>query len=85
MAVITGLFTGILVWVASSCEWLRKQRKYAIIISAIVAAMLTPTTDAISMMLMFVPILVFYELGILVAWMFGKKKAPEEPEEETFE
>lgn len=65
--------------------WLRQKRKYAIIISALIAAMLTPTTDAVSMMLMFVPILVFYELGILVAWAFGKKKASDEPEEETFE
>ncbi|MEM7009729.1 MAG: twin-arginine translocase subunit TatC [Thermodesulfobacteriota bacterium] len=65
--------------------WLRKQRKYAIIISAVIAAMLTPTTDAISMMLMFVPILVFYELGIIVAWIFGKKKPDEEAEPEIFE
>lgn len=65
--------------------WLRQKRKYAVIISALIAAMLTPTTDAISMMLMFVPILVFYELGILVAWVFGKKKTSEEPEEETFD
>jgi Sec-independent protein secretion pathway component TatC len=25
-------------------------------------------------MFMFVPLLVFYELGILVAWIFGKKR-----------
>ncbi len=64
--------------------WLREKRKYAIIISALVAAVLTPTTDAISMMLMFVPIIIFYELGIIVAWMFGKKKKEENPEEDTF-
>ena len=69
-------------------KWLREKRKYAIILSALLAAILTPTTDAISMMLMFVPIVVFYELGILVAWMFGKKKKEEEEkenaEDETF-
>jgi Sec-independent protein secretion pathway component TatC len=32
---------------------------------------------------MFVPIVVFYELGILVAWMFGKKKKEEEEKENT--
>lgn len=63
-------------------KWLRQKRKYALLISAVVAAILTPTTDAISMMLMFVPILVFYELGIWVAWLFGKKKE-EAPEEEA--
>ena len=61
-------------------KWLRQKRKYAFLLSAVVAAILTPTTDAISMMLMFVPIIVFYELGIVVAWLFGKKKA-EAPEE----
>jgi len=63
-------------------KWLREKRKYAIIISAVIAAILTPTTDAISMMLMFVPIIVFYELGILVAWIFGKKKKEENENEE---
>lgn len=66
-------------------SWLRKQRKYAIIISALIAAMLTPTTDAISMMLMFVPIVIFYELGIVVAWIFGKKKKDQNSEEENEE
>ncbi len=64
-------------------KWLREKRKYAIILSALIAAILTPTTDAVSMMLMFVPIVVFYELGILVAWMFGKKKKEEEEKENT--
>jgi sec-independent protein translocase protein TatC len=65
-------------------KWLREKRKYAIVLSALIAAMLTPTTDAVSMMLMFVPIIIFYELGILVAWMFGKKKKKDDSEEETF-
>ncbi len=65
-------------------KWLREKRKYAIVLSALIAAILTPTTDAVSMMLMFVPIIVFYELGILVAWMFGKKKKKDDSEEETF-
>jgi len=65
-------------------KWLREKRKYAIILSALIAAILTPTTDAISMMLMLVPIIVFYELGILVAWAFGKKKKEESAEDETF-
>jgi len=65
-------------------KWLREKRKYAIVLSAIIAAMLTPTTDAVSMMLMFVPIIIFYELGIIVAWMFGKKKKEENTEDDTF-
>jgi sec-independent protein translocase protein TatC len=66
-------------------KWLREKRKYAVIISAMIAAILTPTTDAISMMLMFVPIVIFYELGIVVAWLFGKKKKPEQTDEDDAE
>ncbi|TFG76571.1 MAG: twin-arginine translocase subunit TatC [Thermodesulfobacteriales bacterium] len=65
-------------------KWLREKRKYAVVVSAMIAAILTPTTDAISMMLMFVPIIIFYELGILIAWFFGKKKKEDDSEEETF-
>ena len=61
-------------------KFLREKRKYAILIGAVVAAVLTPTTDAISMLFMFIPLLVFYELGILVAWVFGKKKEEEASE-----
>jgi sec-independent protein translocase protein TatC len=61
--------------------WLRRQRKYAILVSAVAAAVLTPTTDAISFMFMFVPLVIFYELGILVAWIFGKKKTSDEEAE----
>ncbi|MEQ9619452.1 MAG: twin-arginine translocase subunit TatC [Deltaproteobacteria bacterium] len=61
--------------------WLRQKRKYALLLSAVAAALLTPTTDAVSMMFMFVPIIVFYELGILVAWMFGKKRAEANPDD----
>lgn len=60
-------------------KWLRKQRKYALLLSAVAAALITPTTDAVSMMFMLVPLLVFYEIGIYIAMIFGKKKA-EEPD-----
>ncbi len=63
-------------------SWLRRQWKYAILISAVVAAILTPTTDAVSMMFMFIPIVVFYGLGILVAWLFGKKRPAPAAEDE---
>ncbi len=52
---------------------LSSNRRYALLISCVVAAILTPTTDALSMMFMFIPLIIFYELGILVAWVFGKK------------
>ncbi|NIT12737.1 MAG: twin-arginine translocase subunit TatC [Candidatus Dadabacteria bacterium] len=61
-----------------SYRMLSRNRRYALLISCVVAAILTPTTDALSMMFMFIPLIVFYELGILVAWIFGKKTQPED-------
>jgi sec-independent protein translocase protein TatC len=50
-----------------SAEWLRQQRPYAILILVILAAVLTPTTDLVSLTLMTIPLLLLYELSILIA------------------
>lgn len=54
---------------------LSKYRKYAILVIAIVSAIITPTPDAYSMMLMTVPLVILYEISILLVKIFGKKKA----------
>jgi len=56
-------------------EFLSRNRKYAILLNAILAAVLTPTSDVFNMMLMMVPLLFFYELGILGARLFGRKRS----------
>jgi sec-independent protein translocase protein TatC len=43
-----------------------KNRRYAILIIAIVAAVLTPTPDVVNMALMAVPLYLLYESGILI-------------------
>ncbi len=58
-------------------EFLARQRKYALLINSVLAAFITPTTDAVSMMFMLIPLFIFYELGIVIARIFAKKK-PEE-------
>ncbi|AGW13954.1 twin-arginine translocase subunit TatC [Megalodesulfovibrio gigas] len=60
--------------------FMRKNRKYAILIIFIVAAVLTPP-DVISQTFMAAPMLVLYELSVFVAALFGRKK--ELPEEEA--
>jgi len=45
----------------------RKYRRYAVLVIAVMAAMLTPTPDLVNMSLMGVPLYLLYELGILVA------------------
>jgi sec-independent protein translocase protein TatC len=54
---------------------LRKQRRYAILMIFIAAAILTPSPDAVSQILMALPLMALYELGILVAKFAEKKKA----------
>ncbi len=60
---------------------LRKFRKFAILGSFVVAAILTPP-DVVSQCLMAGPMCLLYEIGIWVSYMFGKKPK-ETPEEES--
>ena len=73
--------------------FLNKNRKYAILINFIIAAILTPTPDIVNQMLMGVPLLVLYEISVVAVWVFGRKKlkyafdqkTEEESEEESEE
>jgi len=53
---------------------LSKNRKYAVLISFILAAILTPTGDAFNLMLMAVPIMILYEVGILASRFVANRK-----------
>lgn len=59
---------------------LRSQRKFAILGIFIAAAVLTPP-DVVSQVLMAFPLIVLYEISIIVAKLFGKKGEEEEGEE----
>ncbi len=61
-------------------KMLRSKRKFAILGIFAVAAILTPP-DVVSQILMAIPLLVLYEISILVAKYFGKKEEEEEEEE----
>lgn len=52
--------------------WLARQRRYAIILIFVLAAVITPP-DVVSQLLMALPMMVLYELGIIIAKVFGKK------------
>jgi sec-independent protein translocase protein TatC len=56
---------------------LRSQRKFAILGIFIAAAVLTPP-DVVSQILMAFPLIVLYEISILVTKFFGKKAEGEE-------
>jgi len=59
-------------------EWLSANRKYAVLAAFVIAAILTPTPDVFNQLLMVVPLLLLFELGILCARWFGRREpAPE--------
>jgi sec-independent protein translocase protein TatC len=59
---------------------LSKYRRYAIVGIFIVAAVFTPP-DVFSQLMMATPLLILYEISILVAYLFGKKVPAEETPE----
>jgi sec-independent protein translocase protein TatC len=60
-------------------EKLRKNRRYAIVIIA-VGAMLLPGVDPVTMLIEMVPLLVLFELSILLASLFGKPSSEADPD-----
>ncbi|HXZ25915.1 MAG TPA: twin-arginine translocase subunit TatC, partial [Nitrospiria bacterium] len=57
-----------------SSSMLARHRRHALLINAIAAAVLTPTTDVFNMMVMLVPLTVLYEVGIWGARLFGRRR-----------
>ena len=57
-----------------SARFLARNFKYAVLISVIAAAVLTPSTDASTMILVSIPIILNYGLGIIVAAIFGRNR-----------
>ena len=53
--------------------FLNRNRKYAILINFIVAAILTPTPDVVNQMMMGVPLMILYEISVVAVWLFGRK------------
>ena len=60
-----------------SGPFLLRNTRYAILIAFVVAAIITPTTDIPNMMMMAIPMVALYLLGVVVAYVFGKKRAKE--------
>jgi sec-independent protein translocase protein TatC len=58
---------------AVTSRTLARHRKYAVLGSFVVAAILTPTPDAFNQTLMAGPLILLYEAGIVAARIFGKR------------
>ena len=59
-------------------KMLSRNRRYAILIIFIAAAILTPSPDAITQIIMAVPLMGLYEIGIIVAKLAEKKRPKEQ-------
>jgi len=55
-------------------QFLARNRRYAVVLSAIAAALLSPP-DAVSMVAMMVPLWLLYEVSIVCAWIVTKRSA----------
>jgi len=62
-------------------RFLSRNRKYAILLSFVAAAIITPTPDVVNQFLMAGPLIVLYEVSIVGAKIFGKKRAQRKDEE----
>jgi len=58
-------------------EFMRKHRKHAMVVNLIIAALITPSPDVTSQLMVAVPLLILYEISIYVskAVAFKKRKA----------
>jgi sec-independent protein translocase protein TatC len=63
-----------------SGPFLLKNTRWAIVISTIIAAVATPTTDAFNMMVVAVPMILLYLIGVIVAFIFGRPRRTTEAE-----
>jgi sec-independent protein translocase protein TatC len=58
-------------------------RRPAIVVIAIVAAVITPSGDPISMLALAIPMYIFYELSIVVGWFITRRKRKRKEKEEA--
>jgi sec-independent protein translocase protein TatC len=58
----------------ASASSLGRFRRYWVVVAFILAAMITPTVDPVNQALVAGPLLVLYELGILLAWFAGRSR-----------
>ncbi len=63
-----------------SVSFLKKNRKYALLLFFVGAAILTPP-DVVTQVMMALPLIVLYEISIIGARIFGKKKSEDDDNE----
>jgi len=67
---------GLLSW-----EMMHRTRSYAVLAIVVLAAVITPTSDVLTLSLMAVPMYLLYEACIFLAWLDHRKRQREDDEE----
>jgi sec-independent protein translocase protein TatC len=62
-----------------SSSFLFKYQRHAFVVCLIIAAIITPTGDAVNLALMAGPMLLCYELGVVLVWLVEKRRAKQAP------
>jgi sec-independent protein translocase protein TatC len=69
------LIMSLLAWLGVvTPAFLAKYQRHAILLCVVAAAIITPSGDAVNLALMAVPMIVCYELGVLGAFIVGRRK-----------
>jgi sec-independent protein translocase protein TatC len=61
-----------------TARWMIRQFKYAVLVIFVVAAVITPSADMASQMIVAFPMIGLYLISIAIAWVFAKKKGADE-------
>jgi sec-independent protein translocase protein TatC len=61
-------------------QFLRTYRKYAIVAILVIAAIITPSPDWMSQLIVFIPLFVLYEIGVMVSAGVHKRRLKKEQE-----
>lgn len=56
-----------------SLSLITQSRRYVILAIVVIAAILTPGSDIVSLAALAVPLYLLFELGVLLIWLFGKR------------
>jgi len=56
-----------------SQTFLKDKRRYAVVIMSVFAAVVTPSPDAVSMLLLLVPLIILYEVSVIMVGFFERK------------
>jgi sec-independent protein translocase protein TatC len=61
-------------------KFLFKYQRHAFILCLVAAAILTPTGDAVNLSLMAGPMVLCYELGVLLVWLVERRRKVPQPQ-----